>query len=133
MSRENVELVRRVLEEFIATRRFSEELAADVTWDMSTFRGWPDRPVYHGFEGFTEFLSAWIEPYDEWSMDLDQIHDPGGNQVVAALVQRGRLRGSNSVVGLRYGVVYTVEDGQVRGAQVFTTPEEALEAVGLSE
>jgi ketosteroid isomerase-like protein len=133
MSRQNVEVVSRALEEFIATRRFSDEFAADVTWDLSTFRGWPDRAVFHGLEGFTEFLSAWIEPYDEWSMDLEQILDPGGNQVVAVLVQRGQLRGSDSVVGLRYGVVYTVEDGQVRGAQVYTTPEEALEAVGLSE
>jgi ketosteroid isomerase-like protein len=131
MSQENVEVVRRVLEEFIATRQFSDEVAVDVVWDMSSFQGWPDRSVFHGLEGFTRFLSAWIEPYDEWSMDLEQILDAGGNQVVAALVQRGRLRGSTSVVGLRYGIVYTVEDGQVRGAKVYTTPEEALEAAGL--
>src|SRR4249919_1817183 len=114
MSQENVEVVERVLEEFVATGQFSDEIAADVIWDVSTFRGWPDQLVFHGFDGFTEFLNAWREPYDDWSMAVEQILDADGDRVVAALAQRGRLRGSDTDVGLRYGVVYTVEDGQVR-------------------
>jgi ketosteroid isomerase-like protein len=132
MSQENVEIVARVLEEFIATGEFSDGLAADVVWDMSTFRGWPDQPVYQGDHGFRTFLSAWTEPYDDWSMDTEQLLDAGGDQVVAVVMQRGRLRGSDSDVGLRYGIVYTVENGQVRRCQVYMTADEALEAVGLS-
>jgi ketosteroid isomerase-like protein len=133
MSQENVEIVERVLDEFIATGEFSDEVAADAVWDMSTVRGWPDQPAYHGVHGFRTFLSAWTEPYEDWSMGTEQLFDAGGDQVVAVVMQRGRLRGSDSDVGLRYGIVYTVENGQVRRFRVYMTADEALEAVGLSE
>src|SRR5207237_4579439 len=73
MSQENVEVVERALEEFIATGQFSDEIAADVIWDVSTFRGWPEQPFFHGFDGFTLFFDAWREPYDDWSMAVEQI------------------------------------------------------------
>jgi hypothetical protein len=38
-------------------------------------------------------------------------------------------RGSNG----RYAIVYTVDGGLIRRAQVYATPEEALVAAGLSE
>jgi ketosteroid isomerase-like protein len=133
MSQENVEVVEGFLEKFVVTLQFSDAIATDVVWDMSTFRGWPDQPEFHGFEGFSEFLSAWREPYDDWSMAVEQVLDADGDQVVAILVQRGRLRGSDSDVGQRYGVVYTVENGQIRRGQVYMTVEEPLEAVGLRE
>jgi hypothetical protein len=47
--------------------------------------------------------------------------------------QRGKLAGSDSWVGLRYGIVYTLEEGLIRRAAVYASPEEALEAVGLAE
>ncbi len=131
MSQENVEIVKRLLEDFIAIG--PDATPADFIWDMSTFRGWPDQPVFHGVEGFAEFMSAWRAPYDDWSVAVEQVLDAGGDRVVAALAQRGRLRGSGADVGLRYGVVYTVENRQVRRAQAYMTVDEALEAVGLRE
>jgi len=113
MSRENVEIVKRVVENFIATDRLTDEVAADFIWDMSTFRGWPDQPAFHGFDGFTAFIDAWREPYDDWSMAIEQLLDGGGDRVVGVLAQRGRLRGSDTDVALRYGVVYTVENRKV--------------------
>ena len=133
MSQENVEIVKRGLEVFVATGQLSDQIAADFTWDLTTFRGWPDQPVFHGFDGFRQFLSAWTEPYDDWSAELEQVLDAGGDQVVASLRQQGRLRGSDAVVELLYGVVYTVANGQIRCAQVYMTVEEALNAVGLGE
>ena len=133
MSQENVEIVTRGLAEFAATDRLPDDLAADFIWDMSTFRGWPDQPMFHGSDGFTEFLSAWREPYDDWSMVVEQVLDAGGDRVVGVLVQRGRLRGSGADARLRYGAVYTVENGQIRRAQCYATVAEALEAVGLRE
>jgi ketosteroid isomerase-like protein len=132
MSRESVELVKRALENFIATGHFSDLMAVDFVWDMTAFRGWPDQPVFHGFDGFSEFSSAWTESYDEWSMEIEQLLDAGPGQVVGCLRQQGRLRKSDAVVGLRYGVVYTVADAQVRRGKVYMTVDEALEAVGLA-
>ena len=105
MSQENVEVVKQGLDEFVATGQFSDQIAADFIWDVSAFRGWPDQPLFHGFDGFSEFLSAWTESYDDWSMEVEQLRDAGDTQVVGCLRQQGRLRGSDAVVRLRYGVV----------------------------
>jgi hypothetical protein len=43
------------------------------------------------------------------------------------------LRGSDSWVALRVGFLYTVENGRLVRADVYTSPDEALEAAGLSE
>jgi hypothetical protein len=59
--------------------------------------------------------------------------DGGGDRVVATMNQRGKLAGSDSWVGLRYGIVYTVDGGLIRHAAVYASPEEALEAAGVSE
>jgi ketosteroid isomerase-like protein len=132
MSHEHVEVVKHALDEFIATGQFSDQMAADFIWDMSAFRGWPDQPLFHGFDGFSEFLSAWTESYDDWSMEVEQLRDAGDTQVVGCLRQQGRLRGSDAVVRLRYGVIYTVEDGQIGRGKVYMTIEEALDAAGLA-
>jgi ketosteroid isomerase-like protein len=131
MSQENVEIVRRALEEFIVSDH--QTVVADFVWDMSTFRGWPDRPVFHGPDGLADFMKAWRDPYDDWSMAVEEIVDAGGDKVVAVLLQRGRLPGSDVDLGQRYGVVYTVEGGEARCGQAYMTAEEALEAVGLRE
>jgi ketosteroid isomerase-like protein len=129
MSQDDVEVVERLLTEFIAIG--PDAVPPDFIFDMSTMRGWPDQPLFHGVEGMTEFMGAWREPYDDWSMEVEQVRDAGGGRVVALCVQRGRLRGSESDVGLRFGVVYTVENRRVRRGEVYMTVEESLEAAGL--
>jgi hypothetical protein len=52
---------------------------------------------------------------------------------VVAVHQRGRLHDSQAWVELRYGIVFEVEEGLIRRVQLYRTPEEALEAVGLRE
>jgi ketosteroid isomerase-like protein len=133
MSSQNVELVDRALREFITSRRPSDLIAPDSVWDMSGFRGWPDLAEYRGNDGFLEFFAKWTEPYDAWDMDVEQLVDAGGNRVVAVQHQRGRLKGAESWVDLRFAVVYTLADGLVRRMQVFATPEEAFEAARMPE
>jgi hypothetical protein len=133
VSQANVKIVKRGVEEFIATGQLSDQTAADFIWDVTTLRGWPDQPLFHGVDGFAEFMSAWRDAYDDWSLDLKQVLDAGGDKVVGDLLQKGRLRESDAWVELRMGVVYTVENGQVQRAQAYMTVEEALEAVGLAK
>jgi ketosteroid isomerase-like protein len=133
MSRENVEVVAASLQEFKITRRPTGFQAPDWVWDMRTFRGWPDEPEYRGPEGYMEFLARWTEPYDEWDFDVEDLVDAGDDRVVAVIHQRGRLRGADSWVELRFGIVNTVAGGLIRRMQVFMTPAEALEAAGLRE
>ena len=80
-----------------------------------------------------EFFAEWTDAYDEWTNEFESFIDAGESQVVVTTVQRGRMRGSDSWVDLRAAFLYTVEDGMVRRAQVFASPEEALEAAGPRE
>jgi ketosteroid isomerase-like protein len=100
---------------------------------MTAFHGWPDDTEYRGNDGFMEFFAKWTAPYDEWDIEVEDLLDPGDDRVVAVLRQRGRLRGADSWLELRFGIVYTLAEGRIRRSQVFTTAAEALEAVGLRE
>jgi ketosteroid isomerase-like protein len=131
MSQENVELVAERLRTFQATLRATDTTAPDFVWDLSTLDGWPDAPEYFGPEGFNEFFARWTEAYDEFEQRLDDVIDAGDEHVVSVIRQRGRPRGSESWVDLRFGIVFTVTMGDIRRARVFRTAEEALEAVGL--
>jgi len=48
MSRENIELVRRVMAEFNETQQPSEFLAPDFVWDMRSWPVWTGQPEFHG-------------------------------------------------------------------------------------
>lgn len=134
MSRENVDLVRDLLAEFASTHKAVGRLTTpDFVWNMGTFRGWPDAPQYVGPAGFDEFFAKWTGPYEEWDMDMPDFADVGDDRVVVLVCQRGRLRGADSWVQLRYGMVYKVTNGLVSRIDAYATVEEALEAVGLGE
>jgi ketosteroid isomerase-like protein len=133
MSQQNVELVAARLRAFQATLRATDITAPDFVWDLSTLEGWPDAPEYVGPEGFNEFFARWTEAYDEFEQRLEDVIDAGDEHVVSIIRQRGRPRGSESWVDLRFGIVFTVTNGDIRRARVFRTADDALEAVGLSE
>ena len=133
MSQENVDLVAESLREFQATLRATGAAAADFVWDLSTLDGWPEATHYFGREGFNEFIAKWTEAYDEFEQRTEEVIDAGDQDVVSIISQRGRPRGSQSWVDLRFGVVWTVAEGELRRGRVFRTAEEALEAAGLRE
>ncbi len=133
MSEENVEIVRRVLTEFAETQQLSELVAPNLVWDLRSWAVWTGQAEFHGRDGFMEFFAEWIGAYEEWAQEFESFIDAVGSQVVVTTVQHGRLRGSDSWVDLRAGFLYTVEDGLIRRAEVYASPEEALEAAGLRE
>jgi ketosteroid isomerase-like protein len=134
MSEENVEIVRRVTTEFTENHQVLSELVApDGVFDLSSWPAWSGQQEFHGIEGFMAFFAEWTHAYAEWDQEVEGVIDAGGSQVVEITRQRGRLRGSDSWIELRYGIVYTVEEGLIRRSKLYGTPEEALEAAGLSE
>jgi hemolysin type calcium-binding protein len=80
MSQENVEIVRRVLEEFAATQRLTDDVGPEFVWDMSRFEGWPEEPTYRGEDRFMEFFRTWVDAYDEWAQAIDRVIDAGDDR-----------------------------------------------------
>ena len=133
MSQENVKLVAESLREFQATYRAVDRIAPDFVWDLSTLENWPDATEYLGPDGFNDFWARWTEAYDEFEQRFEDVIDAGDEYVVSIIRQRGRPKGTQAWVDLRFGIVWTVVEGQLDQGQVYRTAEEALEAVGLSE
>jgi hypothetical protein len=82
MSQENVEILRGGFDYFRATGDFPEHLVtADFVWDMSHFRGWPERQAYVGVEGLRDFFRDWGGAWEGWTIEADEFHDVGDTRL----------------------------------------------------
>jgi ketosteroid isomerase-like protein len=129
----NLELMRRGYEEFAATGDLSDErIGPGFVWDMSTFGSWPERQTYEGIEGAREFMDAWQSAWDDWKLEVEELH-PAGDKVVAIVRQRGRAKATGMPVDMLFGQVWTFRDGKQVRMEMYSTPEEALRATGLGQ
>jgi ketosteroid isomerase-like protein len=134
MSEENVEIVRRAFEHYRATGELlAENYDVDFVWDMSTFRGWPDRQAYPGVEGASQFIADWNGAWEDLSIEVGAYIDAGDDLVVTIVHQHGRSRTSGVLVDMHFGQVFTIRGGKHHRMQMYASPSEALEAAGLAE
>jgi ketosteroid isomerase-like protein len=133
VSAENVELVRRGYEHLIKTGEpLYENWDPDLLWDMSTFRGWPEDQTYQGREGYERFMRNWLEPFDDWHLDVERFVD-ADDKVVVIQRQRGTSKSTGVEVDMRFAQVWTLRGGKVIRVELYADPEEALEAAGVSK
>jgi ketosteroid isomerase-like protein len=131
MSKENVEIVRRIID---AAHRGDWKAAMTgydpaVVLDQSRV---PGGGVYHGHEGVREFYARWIGAWDDFGIELKRLID-AGDHVVDINEVTGKGRDSGVPVKMQSANVWTVERGRVVRHVGYPTVPEALEAAGLSE
>jgi ketosteroid isomerase-like protein len=131
MSQENVEIVRRSCEAFNAGdyEAALDALSPDIEYDLSHF---PDGQVYRGRDGVREAFRIWLGTWEDYRQEQDEFVD-AGDEVVVAVREYGRGKGSGLALERRTFGVWTIRDGKVARIRFYTTMAEALEAVGLSE
>jgi ketosteroid isomerase-like protein len=130
MSRENVEVVRRVYDEwsrgdFSAGELFDE----DVEFDMVD---WPGRDKSRGVQ---EMARAWQESlaaWDDFRAEPTDFIDKGPHVVVATHVT-ARGKGSGAAVTANTATVWTFKAGKVVRLALHWDVAAALDAVGLAE
>lgn len=132
MSAENVEIVRDAVAEF---NRVGVEGALDyfdpsIEWLSPP--EWPEDPRYHGYDGLRKVAKVWTESFDEFRLDLDRAIDVG-NQVIALLYQRGRIKGSSSPIELQIAWDCDVFEGKIGYVRGYFSWEEAMAAVGRED
>ena len=134
VSQENVEIVRRGYERWLATggELFLGNAHPDFVWDMSTFRDWPERQTYPGAEGARQFMAEWGDAWEDWELEVEDYVD-AGERVVVIVRQHGRSKASGVSVDMHFAQVWTIRDGQQVRMQMYASTKEALEATGLSE
>jgi ketosteroid isomerase-like protein len=134
MSTENLELVKRVLEESRSDPTALWEILDDgVVWEVGTL-DIPDAgaPEWHGPAGVREFFRRWVGPFDEWDYEVSELID-AGDSVIAHIHQWGRGKGSGAMVESRFWQVWSLRGGRIVRATHHGERAEALAAAGLRD
>jgi ketosteroid isomerase-like protein len=134
MSRENVQLVRRVYEA-IARGDSDSVLAAydpEIELDFSRTEGVTvlTQGIYIGHEGLRTADREWHEVWVSLDFECDELID-AGEQVVAVVTVRGRGRESGAEAEMVLYGVWTIDNGKIVRVEWHPTREQALEAAGL--
>jgi len=125
MSKENVDVVRRIYEAWDRQESARDFIAADLEYVN------PSYAVEPGTRHGRKSLAVVRGTYEDFEVKVERIIDAGDETVVLA-----QFTGSGSVSGVpvegEHGYVWTVRDGLAVRFQWFQSHREALEAGGLS-
>ena len=94
---ENVERVRRGYELFLAGNLDEAMEMFDPAIVIEDRIDSPDAATFYGRDGFQKYLRAWLEPWEEFSLEAEAFHATA-DEVVAFIRQWGRVRGVNAAV-----------------------------------
>jgi ketosteroid isomerase-like protein len=129
MSQENVEAVQ---DFFGDTGRFFDVLDEEVELDIR-----PMTPGYqgiiHGKDAVIAFWRDYLDTWDEYVLEPIEILEAGEDQVVVVADERGHGQESGASFERRSATIFTLRAGSLVRLEFFRTPEDALEAAGLSE
>ena len=98
-------------------------LHPEIEWHEPTPS--PDAGTHRGREGFERFLRGWLESFEDFRVEPEQVLEREG-ELVAVVRQTGRGRSSGVRISARLAHVWTVEDGRAVRWEAVAQPEEAL-------
>ena len=136
MSRENVEVIRRIYE--AAAQRDSATIFSlydpDVEWDGSRSR-WAEilagEARWRGHDELRSFFRRYYEIWEDFEDDVQELID-AGDQVISVVNSRGRGRVSGlNVEWSGNAGLWTLRGGRVVRVVWFPSRDEALDAAGV--
>jgi ketosteroid isomerase-like protein len=131
MSRENVELVRRMYDAYLsgdaerALGYFHPEVELDFSVRVDTSTG-------RGREDLARIVGSWGAAWDGYTEEIDEILDLG-DEVCVVATQHGRGRDSGVELENRFAGLYEVRDGQITRLRMYMDIDDALKAARASE
>lgn len=145
MSREDVELVRSihpptgtdlvaVVDEATSDPGILDGLAPLFTADFEAVSGDIGEglaPKGKGPAGLVSAWREWLEPWENYRVEVEDFIDVGDGRVVAMIHDRGRMRGSDAEVDIISAAIWTIRGAQIARIEFFTHRDLALAAVGL--
>jgi ketosteroid isomerase-like protein len=131
MSREDIEVVRAAFEAYTAGdgERALDYFHPDGQLDLS-IRG--DVGVATGRQKIRESTTEWVESWDDYTEDLEEIRDLGG-VLLAVTTQRGRGKGSGIEISNQWGFLVEVRDGLIASVTGYRDVDSALAAASASQ
>jgi ketosteroid isomerase-like protein len=130
MSQENVKAARTIYEQSArGDFNWFAELGED--FELVTSRENPDAGVCRG-ETARRWLWAWVQSFEQLTIEATELID-AGEKVVVAILQQGCPHGSQTTMEGRWWQVITFRQGEIVRSELFADRAEAPEAVGLRE
>jgi len=130
MPQENVELVRKAFESFLARKKEwgSGLLDPEVEWDATELSVLDISGVYRGVDEVRQFWREWLAAWETVQFEYELVD--AGDRVVALIDQqmRGRSTGLEVPFG-KYAQVYTFRDGLIVHWKLYASHAAALAAV----
>jgi ketosteroid isomerase-like protein len=131
MAKENVEIVRRQYESFNTSGMPDFRLLdPEIEWHTSDRA--LERGTYHGHEGVKAFLSSGNEVWTDAEAEPEDFIQ-AGECVVVPITLRTRGKASGIQAEDRFFQVWKLRRGRIVELRVYSSREEALEAVGLEQ
>ena len=147
MSRDNVEVVRRLLGPFEqgdvvplfrddtinASLRSASEPFFTPDFECVFVREDIRRAKYFGLDGLRTAWLDWLEPWESYHPGVEDVIDAGNDRVVVLTHDHARPRGTNAEVDFLGAPVWTLRDGKVSRIEFYWNRAEGLAAAGLEE
>ena len=132
MSRENMELARRMIEWFNAPDAEAAQAHSTDDVEIVPLRAAIEDTVYRGPEAFTAFGTDTEESWEEIRFDAEALRD-AGERVVAIGQLSARARETGAEVAARLAMIFEFRGDRLSKARSYADVDEALRAAGLSE
>ena len=141
MSKENVELLRAMIpppEVDVAALFRDDELFEQLTNafeavidpQVEAFANWTGGTRYVGVEGFRQLWLDWLEPWESYHIEVDEMID-AGDKVLCLIRDRGRRPDVDAEVEIIASSVWEIRDGRVVKVGFYTDRGDAFEAAGV--
>ena len=130
MSRDTVEVVRRINEQLLATGELALDLFHDDVQVLD--HDAPDQGEYRGHAGVAQWIEDWGAAWGEWTYEPEQYID-AGDIVVALTRMMAKGRGSGVELDRKDAIVFKLRGGKVTHIDYYNDQDQALEAVRLRE
>ena len=141
MSKENVELVRALIpppdtdlvaffrdDAIFETRR--DALAPLFDPEFESVAMWQPGTTYRGRDGLRELWLDWLEPWETYHGQTEELVDAGEHVIVLSRA-RGRRRDTDAEVEIVTGTIWEVQNGRV--VRIEFDRERAFAAVGRTD
>ncbi|HKN93003.1 MAG TPA: nuclear transport factor 2 family protein [Thermoleophilaceae bacterium] len=111
-----------------AVAQFSEDVELVVHPDAFL-----DEGRFQGLDAVRRWFGNWFATFEPgYHFEIDEVRDLG-DVVYMFAHHRGRGRSSGAEVSGQTAYLYTVREGTITRAELYSTPAEALEAAGVEE